>query len=901
MNDSVTSYKFGINFEPVRHIPEDPKERLPYFQALKALLSQEKRKIQAWHQSGVGGREVIQAHTSLIDEVIRHLLVSLAALPVYQGKQILDEFALVAVGGYGRGELNPFSDIDLLFLNPPKIKKSTDEFVQDLISVFWGIGMEIGHSCRTVKECIQLAHEDITIKTSLIETRFLFGNRSIYDKFCDSFARNVLKKNIRAFLDFKLEEKAKRYGTQEEMVCVQEPNVKDGPGGLRDYHTALWAAAVRYGSLSLREIGQNEMISSGEVDALYESVNFLLRVRNELHYQVKKKSDLLTLDLQKKIAASLGYPSQNDAVCVESFMRDYFLHATTIYKFSKTIFELCRHSKRGLKTVLSALTQKPLGEGFLAKESSLILEKDADKFFADDPTRLLKLFDLCREHGLEPNFQLKRQIRVNKHLLDNEFLRDPWVKTFLFATLENPRSIQSLRLMHETEVLGQILPEFGRAHCRVSYDFYHQYTADEHSLRMVYFLEELVGADGQDLGELGEIYTALPSQAQLKLAALLQSMGKQENPAETQCETEALDAIAERLQFDANDLETLKFLVEQQNAMVEAALHQDIRQPATVRGFAQKVATRERLDLLYLMTYADLRAVAPGTWTSWKKVLLSELYHRTGDYLERPESLKQIPQATREEVYKALNWEFTAEEIEKHLSLLPKDYLLASRPEEVALHLRLIRPLKNHGFILHHQFNEDGDYHNLTLCCMAKMEAFKKLVGTVTSKNLNILGAQIYLKKDGIVILSIQVATPKNFLPNDMKIWKEVKETLEEVLSERITLPALLASRTRYVKPRAASLPIVPKIRIENAANHPYTLLRIEARDHLGMLYKIAKVIADFGIQIHRAKVSTQGNRGIDVFYISLKNKKLVFPKLIRRIKERLVHALLMDKVEDIG
>ncbi len=895
MNDSVTSYKFGIKFEPVRLIPEDPRQRLPYFKTFKSLIAQEKLRIQAWHQSGVGGREVIQAHTSLIDEVIRHLIAALAALPRYRGAAVLDSFALVAVGGYGRGELNPYSDIDLLFLTSPKIKKSTDEFIQDLISIFWGIGMEIGHSCRTVKECIKLAHEDVTIKTSLIETRFLTGKREKYDRFCDSYARNVLKKNIRSFLDFKQEEKVRRYGETEEMVCVQEPNVKDGPGGLRDYHTAMWAAAVRFGSLSLREIGENEMISGGEVDALYESVNFLLRVRNELHYQAKKKHDVLTLDLQKRVAASLGYPSENETVCVESFMRDYFLHATNIHKFSKTIFDLCRHSKRGLKTVLSAFTQKQLADGFVAKDGALILGQDAERFFSADRTQLLKLFDLCREHGVEPNYQLKRQIRLNKHLLDAQFLRDPWVKTFLFSILENPQSVKSLRLMHDTEVLGQILPEFGRVHCRVSYDFYHRFTADEHSLRMVFFLEELV----QDTGELGQLYTELPAQGLLKLAALLQSVGRQEG-AQASSDRTALKTVAERLKLESGELETLEFLVQQQSAMVEAALYQDIRQPATVRDFAGRTGTRERLDLLYLITYADLRAVAPGTWTSWKKVLLSELYHRTADYLERPESLKEIPQATREEVYKALNWEFTAAEIETHLNQLPKDYLIASQPQEVALHLRLIRSLRNRTFILHHQFNEGGDYHNLTLCCMAKLEAFKKLVGTVTSKNLNILGAQIYLKKDGIVILSIQVATPKNSLPHDIKIWKEVKETLEEVLKERITLPALLASRTRYVKPRPASHAIVPKIRIENAASQPYTLLRIEARDHLGMLYKIAKVIADFGIQIHRAKIATQGDRGIDVFFISLKNKKLVFPKLIRRIKERLVHVLLMEKVEEI-
>ena len=290
MNSSIGHYKFEVDFSPVREIPEDPKERLPFFTAFKRILKQEKEKIQAWHRQGAGGREVIQAHTSLIDEVIRHLITRLVALKPYSRSKILEEFALVAVGGYGRGEMNPFSDIDLLFLRPEKFLKTTDEYIQDLISIFWGIGMEIGHSCRTVKECVQLARQDITIKTSMIETRFLIGHKGIYEKFDQTFEKNVLKKNIKSFLQSKLTEKYDRYGTEEGLVFAPEPNVKDGLGGLRDYHTALWATAVRFGGLSLREIGTNDMISAQEINGLYDSVNFILRVRNELHYLMGKKN-----------------------------------------------------------------------------------------------------------------------------------------------------------------------------------------------------------------------------------------------------------------------------------------------------------------------------------------------------------------------------------------------------------------------------------------------------------------------------------------------------------------------------------------------------------------------------------------------------------------------------------
>jgi [protein-PII] uridylyltransferase len=300
------------------------------------------------------------------------------------------------------------------------------------------------------------------------------------------------------------------------------------------------------------------------------------------------------------------------------------------------------------------------------------------------------------------------------------------------------------------------------------------------------------------------------------------------------------------------------------------------------------------------MTYVELRAVAPGTWTSWKKVVLSELYNRARQYIEDPELLHEQPRTTRLEVFRELRWECSAGEIESHLMQMPEDYLVSTRSEEVILHFRLIRSLQDKLFIMNHLYNEEGGYHLLTFCCQDKPEAFDKLLGTLTSKNINILGARIYLKRDGVMIIAIEIEKSDRLDGDNLKIWKEVKEVLTEVLEGRKDLKTLLASRIPYTSNNRSGSAVIPKIKIENPMDGQFTLIRVEARDHLGMLYKIAKTFADFNIQIHRARIATQGDRGIDVFYVSLRNEKLVFPKLIRHIKERLVHALLMEKLEDI-
>jgi [protein-PII] uridylyltransferase len=890
-------YRLAIDFIQVKNIPPDPRQRLPYFQAFKKLLREEKEKIKSWHRSGTGGREIIQAHTSLVDEVIRHVLLSMTQLEVYAKADVLDDFSLIAVGGYGRGELNPLSDIDLLFLLSARPQPLTETFIKDALSVIWGFDMEIGHSSRTIKDCEKLAREDLTIKTSMIETRFLIGSRSTYEKFYNSIHKNVLQKNVKQFLNSKLKEKYTRHGQEDGVVCHPEPDIKNGPGGLRDYHNALWATAVRYGCHSLREINETHVLSQPEIESLYHSVDFSLRVRNELHYLTGKKTDVLTFDLQKQLAANLGYRSSIDGQPVEEFMRDYYLHATNIHTFSQNLFEHCRQPKRSLKKVISSLTKKSVGHGFHISDSSLIYDGDAKEEFKKDKSLLLTALELCRKHQVMPDYKLRRQIRLHKNLINAQFMKGAEVRDFLFPILEDNAAEKILRLMHETRILEQILPEFGLAHCKVNHDFYHHYTADEHSLRVIRFLDELTITPITNPTDLSALYRGYPGKGVLKLSALLQSVRKM--PNDKLAHQEFLQALTERLNLEEADAQTLQFFLDNPYTLIDTALHQDIHQLGVIQQFGNTVENPEKLKGLYLLSYAELRAVAPGTLTAWKKILLSELYERTLKYLENPESLEQQPRATRAGVFKALHRELPVKDIEDHLRQMPKDYLMTASSEEVALHIRLIRSFKDKLFILHHQFHEEGNYHNLTLCCPTGSEAFKKLVGTVTAKNLNILGAHFYLKQDGTVIVSIQVEAGTNATAEDFEIWKDIKNTLSQLFSKETNLQDLLKSRTRYAGGQK-KMAMIPRVHVEKTTDNPFIVIRVEARDHIGMLYKVSSVFVDFGIRIHRAKISTQGDRAIDVFYVSLKNPQLDFNKVIRRLKEQMIQTLLIEKLEDI-
>ncbi len=897
----INDYRLAIDFSSVQDIPEDPRERLSYFNAFKELIQVEKEKIKNWHRSGAGGREVIQSQTSLMDEVIRHVLLSMARLKSYQSTSVLNDFCLVAVGGYGRGELNPNSDIDLLFLLPPKPKSLTGTFIQDALSVLWGFGMEIGHSSRTIKDCIKLAKEDLTIKTSMIETRFLIGDQILYGRFTNSINKNVLQKGVKKFLNSKLKEKYTRYGNDEGVVCHPEPDIKNGPGGLRDYHNALWATAVRFGVHSFREIGATQIISPQEIESLYNSIDFTLRVRNELHYLTGKKTDVLSREIQKDLATHLGYLASFDGQPVEDFMRDYYLHATNIYNFSENIFEHCLQVRRKFMRVLTDLTNKSLGNGFSISGSMLKYKGDPKNDFKKDKSLVLTALELCRLHPVLPDYQLRRQLRLHKKLINAEHMKGEETRKFLFAILGDSDSQKTLRLMHETEILEQLLPEFGLAHCKVNHDFYHHYTADEHSLRIIRFLEELESFTLDNPTDLVSLYEGYEHKKTLKFAALLQSAGTLSNMDGESGLSGFLKFIGERLHLQQDEKELLEFLIKNVFEMVETALHQDIHHPTVIQKFATTVNSPERLAALYLFSYAELRAVAPGTLTAWKKLLLSELYERTLNFLQEPESLDRHPQATRVRVFKALHGELPVAEIESHLRLMPEDYLMTAHSEEVALHIRLMRSLKDNPFILHHEFNEPGGYHNITLFCVSGQDSFKKLVGVLTAKSLNILGAHIFLKKDGFVIVSVQVEVSQVATGDNIELWKEVKQSLLELFSKQTNLQKMMRSRTRFAgEQKNSDKAIVPRIQVERETANTFTTIRVEARDHMGMLYKIASVFADFGILIHRAKISTQGDRGIDVFYVSLKDQRVTFNKLMSQFKANMIKTLMIEKLEDV-
>jgi [protein-PII] uridylyltransferase len=902
MSPKAPFHQFDIDFSPVRQIPADPKVRLDYFHKFKDLIQQEHEKIKGWHRAGAGGREVIQALTGLIDEVIRHVVTTLSELEEYQNKNLPDKFALVAVGGYGRGELNPGSDIDLLFLLQKKMDKTLDRFIQDITSVLWGIGLEIGQSCRTIKECQMLALDDPTIRTSMIETRFLTGTYPLYQKLWNSVRKNVLKKRAKEFLNENLKTIFESSETREGVTSHPEPDIKNGPGGLRDYHAALWAVAVSFDGISLQEIRRVDVVTPEELDQLGESVDFLLKTRNELHYQKDKKSDVLEMEIQKELATHLGYHGEDGGGDAETFMRDYFMHATRIRQISADIFQRCLEVKPTLQNILTQLQQTHLEDGFIIKKNKLSVQDLNENLFKDNRSHFLKVFQLCQQYELQPDTQLNRLIRKNVDLVDDAYIASSQVAEFLFGILDHPHSENVLYLMHEANLLARVVPEFGQSQYRISYDFYHRYTADEHALRMVHFLEALPDLPNEDLKKFQDLYDETEHRVILKLACLLHSLEKEGEESTISQTRASLSRVFKDLTLTTEQRELLTFLIGQLHTLNETAFHEDIHDPAIIRRLGQIAETPQRLDLLLLMSYAELKAVAPGTWTSWKKILLTEVYQRTRNYLVRPESLEEKPQTTRQAVYSKLADQLPKEVIDQHLETMPDDYLHTADSGDIVEHIRLVEKKGDDDFAIQFIDHPSGEFFDLILCGQSNIGLFKNLVGTLTARALNILSAQIFSRKDGLALLIVQVGRQEavTIFGSVEKVGKEIENNLRDLLDQTKTLGALLKERTRLLNETPREAAIEPRVQVENYSENPFTLIRIEARDHPGMLYKIAHAFRNFGIRPHRAKIATRGGRGIDVFSVSLDGRKLNFPPLIQRVKDTLVTTLLVKKIEEL-
>jgi [protein-PII] uridylyltransferase len=876
-----------------------PEQRLEGLGILRQFVRDATLDISHAHLAGASGVMTARQLASVIDQVIVESYQFLRRSPLFSRPRRCPQVAIVAVGGYGRGDLNPLSDLDIVVLHPPQDDDINTQFMIQFTYFLMDMRLDVHYSNRSVANCVQMARHDLSTKTSFLEAHPLVGDAQLLEQFRRTVQREWLGKGADRFIQAKADERRRRHAKYHGSVSVLEPNVKESPGGLRDYHTALWVGAVRVGARSFEALEATGVITAVERRAVAHAYDFLLRVRTDLHFAQQWKNDVLAIEVQAGTASRLGYGEHGTGLPVERFMREYYRQAREIYHLCASVLNRCRPHERGIGKVLEYMLRKELDHGFVVARGEITVKERGKDPFPARPTLLLEVFALALPMAVGLSEDLKVLIRAHLELIDDAFRADPQHSRLFMSILKHPHAARTLRAMHEVGVLSAYLPEFEPITGLVHHDLYHKYTVDEHTLRAVDYLDELPETAEKELREFAKLFRSLPNPEVLRLALLYHDVGKTKGIEHVEESAALFRTAAPRLGLSEKSADQVELLVKNHLLMNHLAQRRDITDPKIVADFAETVRNVENLKLLCILTYADTRAVGPDIWTVWKGALLWELYMRTYKHFTQEDEVvitgEALIEQVKGEVMSGLSGRIPDATVDEFFTAMPYKYVVSTPAETIAHHIQLVEVLKSSTLATKHTHHLDMGFSELMICTPSKAGNFSKIAGTLAANQLNILGAQIYTRNDGLAIDSLQIESLEKKPILDERLWQRLNEELFAVLVEGREV-TYRPGRTIFARKERA-IPVTTVIEVNNRISDMYTVLDVTTHDRLGLLYLITTTLFELGINIHLAKVSTEATRAIDVFYVTdLMGEKIVDERAIEDIRSRLHTALDVDE-----
>ena len=859
----------------------------------KAYLKVETHRLKILHRAGGGGREICRARAAVLDLLLCHILDAVrASMPSPPEKP--PALALVATGGYGRAELNPCSDIDIMFLyggeqvHGNKASPYLAALADGLLYTLWDIGLKVGHAVRSVEDCVKVANSDMQSKTSLIEARLITGDTVLFDR----MQRVVLAKCVAGYEDeyiaARLADQSARRAKYGNSATMQEPNIKNGCGGLRDFQNLLWMAHFKHRTRSLDELQALELTSAAEARQLEAAYDFLLRARNELHYHTERVADALTKSVQPHVAYQLGYTDRSPSRRLERFMRDYYTHARNIDLITRTLEQrLALVTKPSALASLAGLIRRRPKE--IVLDGFKIVGNEISganpRVFGDQPRRLIRVFLHVQQRSLRLHPDLAQMIRQQLHLADGEFLRDEHVhQTFLELLNQRGNVAPVLRLMHETGFLGKYMPEFGRLTCLVQHEFYHQYTADEHTLICLEKLDSLWNGSGSVNGRYQEIFRQVERPFVLYLALLLHDAGKSDaKGAHEKASAVLARRVARRLRLDENVRHVLQLLVEHHLLMTVVSQRRDLEDPAAIQQFAKVAETAETLTMLTLHSVSDTLGTSDKLWNGFKDTLLWTLYTKTHQLLTGSADFHRTEEIQREalasEVRRQTPDAVGEEELVAHFTGLPARYFQIHSTEEISRDLELthtfIRQLivedrALEPAVLWHN-EPDRGYASVTVCTWDRPGLFSRIAGSLTAVGLNILGAQIFTREDWIILDRFLVTDARTGRLPDRAEREKFEAQVQRALNEEVDFAPAVARMSAVNSPYQSveGERIPTTVVFDNDSSATATVVDIETEDHVGLLYTISHTLAELGLDITLAKICTEKGAAIDSFYVT--------------------------------
>ncbi len=841
-------------------------------------------------------QEITRAYSHLTDGIVRTVLdIASKRLHPLPSPTEGERLAVVAVGGYGRGEMAPFSDVDLLFLTPYKITPWAESVIESMLYMLWDLRLKVGHSSRTLNDCIRLGREDYTIRTALLEHRFIGGDRALADDLDQRLWDDLFSGTAADFIEAKLAERSERHRKQGGQRYMVEPNVKEGKGGLRDLQSLFWITKYIYRVDDVAELVPRGVFRREEFEQFEAAENFLWAVRCHLHLIAGRAQDQLTFDLQVEVARRMGYRDHAGRRAVEHFMQEYFRHATRVGDLTRIFLTAleANHTKPEPR-LLRLLRRRPkLKPGYAIAQNRLTVADERE--FLADKLNLLRLFEEALRTGLLIHPDAMRLVSANLHLIDDEMRHSrEATRIFLDLMLRHGNPERALRRMNELGVLAAFIPEFEPIVAMMQFNMYHHYTVDEHTIQCISTLARIErGELVEELPVASGILKAGVNRRVLYVALLLHDIGKGREEDHSVLGARIARKVAARLGLRADEVKTVEWLVRHHLLMSDTAQKRDISDPRTVRGFAKAVKRRERLDLLTVLTVCDIRGVGPGTWNNWKAMLLRQLHGDTTAVLEGGmEALTASARAS--EARRALKaalagWEPGAlkQEIARHYD----DYWQGLPHEAHVVFARLLRDLPEDEIAIDLKPDPERDATRAAFALADHPGIFSRLAGALALVGANVVDARTYTSKDGYATAVFWIQDGEG-RPYDPARLPRLRQMILKTLHGEIIAREALKARDR-LKKRERPFRVPTVISFDNEGSDIYTIIEVDTRDRPGLLYDLTRTLANANIQIASAVIATYGVQAVDSFYVKdMFGLKLHSPERQKRLEAALRRAI---------
>ncbi|MEJ5172950.1 MAG: [protein-PII] uridylyltransferase [Hydrogenothermaceae bacterium] len=844
---------------------------------------EEKRRLVDLHYQGKSGLEIVRKLSDLTDETIKEF----AELAF----ENLEGITIIVLGGYGRRELCFKSDIDISLVYSGKDIEEIKAGIESFYYMLLDLKSDVGFSPRNIKTFLDLSKEDLTVATALLQGRFLCGDESIYNELTTKF-KKVIKAKRKHYVEATLKARKVRYQSTGSSIYLMEPHVKEGEGGLRDFHEVLWIAKTLDDVADYHYFVEKSIILEEEYIELMNGYDFLLRIRNQMHLICNKKCDVLTFALQEEVAKKLGFVEnledlENLRESVEKMMKLYYQSAKSINNITKRILKNLTEDY-GYEEFI------PIDDIFV-RTSSEIDVIDYRKF-ESNPANILKAFIYYKDYGLDFSSKLEFLLRKNQSVLKNlDFSTE--MKSLVRRIFSNVKNLsKTLKRMQDFYVLDDIIPEFGYQRCHFQYDHYHKYTTDAHAIKAVEELENLYKLDSPYKKQIYDIYKDIDRKDLLIWAIFLHDIGKGHKADHSELGSKMVWDILTRFDYSKADTEIVSFLVRHHLDMAHISQRRNLNDPKVIEDFVETIRNPQLLKMLTVLTWCDANAVGPNLWNDWKQALLLELYDKTLEVFRQDinphELFERKLKEKKDKVLQVLSVLLGREKAGFHINRISDYYILSTPLDDIVQHIQLEDELlhSKKKFVYKFDKNVGAGFSHIVIAVRDLDNPLLVITGILTYLNINILTVYSFNRVDDVILIDIQVSTSTLEAIDEYK-FRQFIEKLKEFIEGKIDMETLSKKRSKGFK--SSTIPPPTFVKVDNQMSDSYTIFDISAEDRIGLLFDIIKVFADFNIYVHIAKVSTQGIRARDSFYVRTKDRqKITDEKILEDVKRELLRLI---------